>query len=394
MDKYFICMWDKFIFGGIETYYMQMFKWAKKNGYKLILLIPLDAEYDSGWNQEINKHGIRVIRYAYRCRSIDLKELGITSFSYIKFVTACIHDFLLANNIRRFQRKKIDVIFYVLHPLLISGDASNVIKRTIYSILFIRPLWGNGLVFMDNYSYTYMLEMYHFKKTKFSNPKIILPGREIVEKSKEIMKNKIIFSACRMVFPFKEYVLSLIDDFEILANIYSDIELVLVGDGENYQQLIDRINKLEDWVKNKIYLLGNLEYNEMMEKMQKAYVFVGHGTTLLDAASLGVPSIIATSYQSEGFAVGYWDDMPECLGVMKNSEGWNRYKCFELLVNVLEENVNQHLDRSLKTKKVLEDYYDIEKNMKKIMELKTYYRRRFSILKIILDVYSFIWKEG
>lgn len=390
MDKILVCMWDKFVLGGIETCYMGMFSWANQNGYKPILLIPQNGEYNEKWNEEIKKNNVGIVRYNYNDTKISLVDLKIDGFSIVKIVTASIHDFLLANYIRKSNRGNIDVYFYVLHPLLLCGDIENNLKRKIYEILFIKPLWNNGLIYMDGYSYECMIQMYKLKKKKFENPIIILPGKWIPEKKVLLGKKRNIISACRMVFPFKSYVLSLIDDFTELVAKYPEIELTLIGDGEDFNKLKYKVEQLQDNIQNKIHLLGNLEHEKMLAEIEKSYVFVGHGTSVVDAALVGVPSILVPSYQDEGYSVGIWDEMPYSMGVMKGSKGWDKYKCVDLLDKILAETDTQYQERCTKVKTVVSDLYDINKNVQKMLSIHTHEDIRFLWLKMLLDIYYYI----
>lgn len=100
---------------------------------------------------------------------------------------------------------------------------------------------------------------------------------------------KIILTAARAEFPFKGYLIGLIEWFSCLNR--EDIKLVIVTYGSEIDTIKNILSNISLERRNRIDLIEGLRYEELIEVMNKAYLYIGMGTSILDAASIGVPSI-------------------------------------------------------------------------------------------------------
>lgn len=105
--------------------------------------------------------------------------------------------------------------------------------------------------------------------------------------------------------PMKEYVLGLIEAVAVLRGEgYENLSLTVVGDGPLRPRLVDivRARGLEAHVR----FAGTVAPAELPGYYSEADVFVGMGTTLLEASSLGVASIVAIGHCREFKSPGFF----------------------------------------------------------------------------------------
>lgn len=106
---------------------------------------------------------------------------------------------------------------------------------------------------------------------------------------------KVVLTVARL-YPMKDYVFGLIEAIAVLAKEpgQSDIRLTIVGDGpfmEDLQQLAK-----DHGVGSLVSFVGVVPPDQLEIYYSKADIYVGMGTTLLEASSHGVASVIAIAH--------------------------------------------------------------------------------------------------
>ena len=111
-----------------------------------------------------------------------------------------------------------------------------------------------------------------------------------------------ILTVARLV-DMKGYVEGLIHDLaEITLKQGLPCRLIVVGDGplrSRFEQVAERCG-----VASRIRFVGSVPYAELLEYYTQADIFVGMGTTVLEAASVGVPVIVATASTTQFITPG------------------------------------------------------------------------------------------
>ena len=140
MVKNLVCVADNFILGGIESYYIRMFKWAKKNDYKLFLIY--DGDFAEPWEETLKSNEVNT----YRMKSIGLKpkivktiDAGTNIENIEGDITVIVPSYGKYFQMRRVIQKSAKFILYVLHPddAIISQNFNmiNIMKTSInYSL--------------------------------------------------------------------------------------------------------------------------------------------------------------------------------------------------------------------------------------------------------------------
>lgn len=375
--KTLVCVAEKFIVGGVETYYMRMFKWAHDRGYRTILLLPENSFIAKEWNSHIEKEKVEVWFYTSNVFSVKLYDSSKNRVSFNKrdlsektIVCDNLHTYVAALYIsQRFQWENASVLLYVLHHEM-SRCSEKKIFNFGYRCLLIKKMINNGLIFMDEQTIQ-SFENYYGYKIDAVNATLRL-GQEIPESFtfRERNREKFnILSVCRMDFPFKGYVLGLIDSYKKLKEHYPELKLTLIGNGPQYDKVLNKIT--EAGLKRDIHLLETVPYEELDRYIIDSDLCVGMGTSLLDAGKRGKIAIIATADQYLPLSCGYLFENPDKLGVFAGEQGWNRYGFEELIERVIKMDDAGFYDWCEKSYKVVKDHYDIGNIMEKLMGIKT-----------------------
>ena len=87
-----------------------------------------------------------------------------------------------------------------------------------------------------------------------------------------------------------------------------DIGYRIYGKGELRPLFEQKIR--EYGLEDSIHLEGEIPYSELNEALKKAFVFVGMGTSVIEAAVLGIPSLVAPIFDSSGLTSGWLREHP------------------------------------------------------------------------------------
>jgi glycosyltransferase involved in cell wall biosynthesis len=106
----------------------------------------------------------------------------------------------------------------------------------------------------------------------------------------------------------KEYNFYMIDVVAKLRQKGYPVSWTIYGEGSYANAMKARIDALG--LSEAIKLKGMLEYSKFAEAMQHAYLFVGGGTSIVEAALCGVPGIMAFAFDTSGATYGSLYDFP------------------------------------------------------------------------------------
>jgi len=95
---------------------------------------------------------------------------------------------------------------------------------------------------------------------------------------------------------------------QVLAEKGLPIEYHIYGDGDQFQALKAQIRDMG--CEQKIHLHGTLEYSRLPEVLRNAWLFVGSGTAIIEAAACGVPALIGVESEPEPRTYGFLHSMP------------------------------------------------------------------------------------
>ena len=143
---------------------------------------------------------------------------------------------------------------------------------------------------------------------------------------------------------FKTYIKNSVDMIANTIEFNSSVTIDIYGNGPDYMQLLNYINekKLSDRVK----LKGGFLYSEFNAIVTKYDLFIGSGTSIIQAASLGVPSIVGVEHNQNDTTYGFFSDV--------SNREYNMLEC-GLEMNKTTTYIKRFMSMTLEEKKLLSD---------------------------------------
>lgn len=367
-NKYFFITYIEH-YGGIETLVLRMLEWLKGKGKETCVIIDRDRKMDIQIYEEISNISDRVFMLPFRsyCAAARLKVLEIMADDQALIVTFTYAEYFLAQQIKHIYHQ-VDVLFYVPHQygLIFEFNFENrIVKKIAHNYgksLAKRMAKNHEIVHMD-YLCAERLES-EYKILQNTSPVIPL-AMEIrpvdYNRIDSIFRNNDvqILTIARSEFPFKGYIFGLMDFFDDIASKNSNIHLQIISIGPDYQQLVEAYNQCKN--KNKIQLIPGVAYKELKRYFDNAKIYIGMGTTLLDAANnsvLGFPTGSYT-YDLKGYDYYFEDGMN--LGGLKGEKDIS-----DLIIEAISLSKDKYLDVIKKQHEEISRCYDIESVMNQI----------------------------
>ena len=325
--------------------------------------------------------------------TVDIRKLG-SDWKNDKILESILYEKTYKNNIVSFKwddycrlyhvkRSSDKLIFYVVHfdALKIIGNTSSTFLRWLrkkYYAPVIKKLGkSNAIVAMDELCLEHTKLYYGFDEfiVKIVRVSVSLSKEGIsldnIEK-KFLVKQKNILAIARAEFPFKGYLLGLIRlmNSGVLPVNYN---LYIVSYGEDECLLKEEFEKCSDAVKNRIFLLGKTRYDDLKSLFKKAHVYVGMGTTLIDAVKQGVIAIPVASYTENVECDVFFHENIKLLTAYRGSprkivellQTLSKYDCGEIkeIISIGYNLIYSNYSAAENAKKLLyvfDDYLDVK----------------------------------
>lgn len=380
MSKRYIFIYEHITLGGAQTLLFRMAKWLKENENCEVLVICkkeeensletglLDCGVEIEYLQKLCKKQI------YNCLTTK-KRLASNDFIVFNF------DIMLAveevcQRIKKEDDIKANLILYVVHPhtLIFGNNLKNAkLKRLVkefYKNIINAYIDNRNIAFMDETTISSTEEFYKLRVIDDDNrifrlPMYLCEYNEEKIKARWQKKDFNILTIARADFPFKGYIFGLIDDYERLQNKYGYLRITIITYGPGVEELNKKINCLPEQTRNGIYLVGRIPYEELGYYFEKANLFIGMGTTVLDAANYGIPSIVIHPYTYKNIAEGYFYERPFVLGSSENN-----VSAIDLIENVINMDENEYLDICNKSYNALKATYEIGVIMQRFIKYR------------------------
>lgn len=317
--KGIILAFSHFDTGGLQTLMIRVAEWCGINGVAHLLIY---GSIDSRIELLCENKNLKKIK------AITKKEIknSISSFCSevddIALITFELPEFMIFEDLRLryFKNLKIRHFLYVvsvggmIRGREISGWYGSVIKH-FYKRISSKIYFNKQVFFMDDETSQATLDYYEIFDANFDDNVYLLPMFISGEPDYKLISGKRkIFTVTRAVFPYKGYVLGLLDDFQMLSEQYEDLELTIVSFGADIEKLRKKISNLNSECRVRIRLIEGGTLSEIKEELKDTYVYVGMGTTVLDAADKGVPVIVSWHSTNENICTSFFHKNPRVIG--------------------------------------------------------------------------------
>lgn len=224
-------------------------------------------------------------------------------------VSGGIYAFL---NIRLMQAVNVDIPLtigvYHLREFTWSNPQNAPFYEKQNEAFFFSEAGNNNLVFFNEKVVDYY-EQYIHRSMKDVN---IFPIGVITTTSDIVSKNrhgkKLTIGSVGRLVKFKAYNLWMLDVISDLLKEGIEVDYLIYGDGPLMEEMQRKISALG--LENSIYLKGNLEYADFSNVVSEMDLFVGSGTAIVEAAGLGVPSIIGIESIEQPITYGFLSQIP------------------------------------------------------------------------------------
>jgi len=287
----YVCTWNHL--GGTETLILRHLQWLREKGHIGLVISPEGTMSD-----------------AYRKSAatfVELTESQADSVSMDDDELAQRNEHI-ANAVGRDE--PCHFIVFNLDGLHMAAELCSLIKGSAVSVYLVfddifgperfeklEEMNAQGMVIAMNEGcleghrrrYGYRLENSILVPLPMAVPK---PSR-----AKHDENECIILTVARLV-DMKGYIEGLIADFsDIAKSVKIPCRLVVVGAGPLRHRFIRAAR--QSGMESKIEFVGSVPYEELAAYYAQAHIYVGMGTTLLEAAAAEVPSVIATAYTKD-----------------------------------------------------------------------------------------------
>lgn len=165
--------------------------------------------------------------------------------------------------------------------------------------------------------------------------------------------------------PMKEYNIYMIDVVARLRQKGYPVTWTVFGEGEFAEFMKARIKALG--LAEAIELKGWLEYSQFSAAMQQAFVFVGMGTSIIEAALCGVPGVVALAHDKSGVTYGplYRFSFGNCGELMDEPPGTTVESEIERVLNFNEHEYKREVQKTFEYVKA----YSLDSSMDRFLKL-------------------------
>ena len=334
--------------GGIETFYMRMAKARFIAGKKTKILLTSKKELSDPFLLEETK------KYAEIYFLDDFLKFRLLSKVSLHFIL--LQPLLYKELKHLFENIKqvhVSSAIYGFFYLKISRVLKVNIPLTVGVYHGQEFIWGepSSLPFYEKANRALFLKLLKQKNVYFFNDKLpqqyaevfpvdvgslnSFPLGVIESTSTDIEKQEVkssikIISVGRLI-SFKAYNLWMIDVVNELSSKFS-IEYNIYGSGPLEAEIKAKIDKYG--LAESVFLRGDIPYSEFKRVVAMHDLFVGSGTAIIEASSLGVSSIIGIESVKEAVSYGFICDMK---GFSYNEDGlFEKYKVTDLISNYFD----------------------------------------------------------
>ena len=354
---------DSYIVGGSETLILRLAKQLISNGFRTIILSK-ETICDETISRQIfslkNSEYYQFDNTSKQFLSSSGAALCFTEEKVIVYVRSLI-SLINACCLLDSYKFKSKIVFrtYIIHPHF--SWTNEKMADFIYRPWVRRMVKRHQMFFMDEITREEYIK--HYNEDSYVSEKALIKRLPIIIndsiKFKEKKHNMSILTACRMDFPFKGYVIGLVQDFYRLLKKYNNIELCIIGDGPNKEELKKVVSSLPKVVQNKITLISNVSYDKLLSYINCADILIGMGTTVLDAVNINTISLVAVPYQMENLASSFFDDDFKNVG-----DPYDENKRYLTFYNEIEKIIlmsnSDFIAKQKVGKRLLSEHYNID----------------------------------
>lgn len=306
--------------GGIETFFVRMAKERHRKGLVTkILLLSVPEQSNMSLLREMKKYArVYFISEIYTTLTFLFKKFPLLApinknkFTEMLDGVTQLHAFggmhlLLANRFNELLKQKLPITFGFYHYITYAwGKWDIAYYERIHRKFLFEYLPRKSIMFCTEGVKDFYIKQMGIDLSDANNFRL-----GVVDKNNKILDGSInktlkIVAVGRLV-EFKTYNFFMLNVLKNLLDKGVEIIFDVYGDGSDKVKLETRIKELG--IEKNVFLKGSLEYDLFDSVIQNYDIFIGSGTAVIQAAGLGVPSIIGIENMLEPKTYGYFSDV-------------------------------------------------------------------------------------
>lgn len=173
-----------------------------------------------------------------------------------------------------------------------------------------------------------------------------------------------IVSIARAEFPFKGYLIGLLDLLETFKADYR-IKVSIISYGSGVQRLEDHIKEKEFPENIEVQLYGKTEYTKLKEVFSDCTLYIGMGTSVLDAAQYGIPCIVVKPWTMRIIGRDFFSHEHPQLGFYDKGDENDVSAQISAVMDMTDD---EYFSLGKQTRRTVLDLYDNTSNAWKIMD--------------------------
>jgi hypothetical protein len=311
---------------------------------------------------------VKIIKNLYSKK--EIKKLDFNSND--KIITFSFETFSALNYS---VKKTVKISNYVItsNELLVGKNINNKLFKRMIISTYGHYIFGlslkNQMIYMDKESIKLTADFYNIK---LINKFVLLPYEikkfdlDIIKKRIDARKNTFeLLTISRADLRIKGYLLDLISGFEKFDSKHENCHLTIITFGQDMDKIVEQINHLPEKTKKNITLVGETKYENIFDYLKNCSIYVGMGTTILDASNAFCIAIPVAAYSNCFLSEGFFSNNPQSfVSDLKNS--FNGYDLVEKVYNLSDDDYLLYMNKGYNA---LVENYNINLTVDKIIHL-------------------------
>lgn len=380
----YLFLYQKICVGGAEMLIKNIANEWQRAGYDVEILCetadPMMAEQLKSLHIPVTKiSDWKKVKDVIRMMSRQVKELRLITLSWTEF--ANIYSLGIPNT---------KVLFYVVHAFELSiarhqPPVIQKISKRLAQKKVVDFLKGSNIVCMDELTVDYTMRYYPLPMEAKEAFTIVRVPVEIQSVPEGVLLNRAhnqncnILAIARADFPFKGYLLGLIRWFTA-RDLDENVSLTIISYGKDEERLELARQQVPEEKRQRIYLVGKTDYDGLQSYIDNAKLYVGMGTTILDASQRGLLSIPVHSYTNELITEGFFFEDYSNLGASEKEVA------FDILFNkVRSYTEEEYLAASRRSRECVMEHYGSDAVARQLVEVleKAGYTKKDCTMSVI-----------
>ncbi len=288
------------VIGGVETLIYRMSKWLGQNGHQVTILSnKIISPLDNIHGKIIIEKQFNLLDDIWRAK-LFLNKYKSLDVDFVK--TFHVYDARKAAALACIMQRPVKVACGVYTPKQL--DPKVMGWETIDTYLKITNKYSRWLCFADSLLELEQLDVEEKYKQYQYFP---LPvGNMNILWTRKPQWGKLV--SIGRIAEMKTYNFLMVDIVNKLKGEGYNIEYHIYGDGEMKDQLESYI--CEKDIHRCVFFHGTLPYELFNSVLTDAYIFIGMGTALIEAAQNGIPSLVCIPYDKDAKTYGRFSCFP------------------------------------------------------------------------------------